>query len=144
MHNKKPYAEAIIFFAILALFLFAMQSFAFWGSNSIQSEECIEILDEYVKITVYHPVQSQTSKSMITANGTKLIPGKLPKSVAISRDLEHKFSMEDSISIYCNCPYEGKYLINDRLGKNATMQVDILTENVPDMYYGEIRKEIKR
>ena len=136
--------EVIIFFTVLALFLFAMQSFAFWKSDTTQPEECIEILDEYVKITVYHPVQSQTSKSMKTANGTQLIPGKLPKSVAISRDLEYKFSMGDSISIYCNCPYEGKYLINDRLGKNARMQVDVLTENVPDMYYGEIRKEIKK
>ena len=143
MYSKQSYTEAIIFFTILALFLFAMQGFAFWKSNPIQPEECVEIIDEYVKITVYHPVQSQTSKTMKTANGTKLIPGNLPKSVAISRDLEHKFSMGDSISVYCNCPYEGKYIINDRLGKNARMQIDVLTENAPDMYYGEIRKEIK-
>lgn len=134
--------EVIVFFTMLILFVFTVHYFGLaYEQKTVIEQPCID--QEYVKITLYHPTPSQTSKAVRTANGTKLVPGNLPKSIAISRDLESRFSMGDTISIRCNCPYEGNYLINDRLGKKANMQIDILTENDVDMFYGEILKIVK-
>ncbi len=119
--------EVIAFFALLITFLSGLHYFGLLYEEKIIVEQpCIDT--EYVKITLYHPVRKQTSKAVRTANGTQLKSGNLPKSIAISRDLESRFSLGDTVSVRCNCPYEGRYLINDRLGKKAKNQIDILTE----------------
>jgi hypothetical protein len=109
-------------------------------------EPCIEYFDveeEYVKITVYNPVPKQTSGHHLqTADGTIIDPTNLGKSVAISRDLIGRFNMGDSIQIFCNCPYQGKYIINDKLGPRAKTQIDVLSWKRTGLYYGKIQKKI--
>lgn len=100
-----------------------------------------EIIDEYVKITVYNPVPTQTHGNHLeTADGTIIDPKNLGKSVAVSRDLLDRFNMGEFIQILCNCPYQGIYIINDKLGQKARKQIDVLSHNRDGLYYGKIQK----
>lgn len=106
-------------------------------------DQCNEfnIVDEYVKITVYNPVPDQTHGNHLeTANGTIIDPKRLPKSVAISRDLLDRFKMGDSIQVLCNCPYQGEYVINDKLSKRSRLQIDVLSHDTVGLFYGKIQK----
>ena len=96
----------------------------------------------YIKITGYNPVKLQTTGNHLeTATGEIIDPNNLPKTIAISRDLEKFYKMGDTVELFCKCPYKGNYRINDRLDKNAKNQIDILTWDKNIFYYGHIIKK---
>lgn len=101
----------------------------------------------FVDVTVYHPVEEQTSSDPhITASG-KHIDLKDPIShrwVAVSRDLEkHGFTFGKKIKVSGTGLYDGIWEIQDRMNKRWSKKIDLLIgENDPIGSWKEVTVEL--
>lgn len=144
LENIKSEIYSVRHFIFAAILLLSsIYCFETYTNPTSHPDQCVDfnIVDEYVKITVYNPVPEQTHGNHLeTADGTIIDPKRLMKSVAISRDLLDRFKMGDSIQVLCNCPYQGEYVINDKLSKRSRLQIDVLSHGTVGLFYGKIQK----
>lgn len=121
---------------------FVLQTLSNFSNNNYEDDCREDYIQEYVKITVYNALPEQTSGNPLQmANGEFINKDSIGRNIAISRNLLDRFNLNDTIWLYCNCPYgPEKYKITDLLGRKAINQVDILVHDSikSGLFYGQI------
>lgn len=85
-----------------------------------------------VVLTVYMAVVGQTDSTPdITASNMRIECPQEQRLAAVSRDLLQYISFGDTLYIECDCPYQGEWIVEDKMNKRFTgcQKVDLLIDD---------------